>query len=189
MTGKTHQAIGLTAGTAAYLIYVTPVYGPASLAWVLVLSSLAALLPDVDQPGSKIWKILPFGKVGGELVNPFLQHRNLSHSLLGLALVAWGSHALLYLIPSYWGVNIPVVWAVFLISYASHLLADMVTVEGIPLLFPYQRMFGIPPYPLQGVRIETGGWFENLVIFPAVNLLFLVLLWMKWPVLHTLLFH
>jgi hypothetical protein len=62
-----------------------------------------------------------------------------------------------------------------------------VTAEGIPVLFPYQRMYGIPPRPFQGVRIITGKWFENLVVFPLVNILFVVIVWFYRVQIHAIL--
>ena len=75
-----------------------------------------------------------------------------------------------------------------MVSYGSHLLADMFTVQGIPLLFPAQRMFGIPPHPFAGLRIETGHWFESWIIFPAVNVIFLGLVYVCWPIIRGFLF-
>ena len=188
MTGKTHQAIGLASGTALYLFKTAPQYNPATFAAVLVVSSLAALLPDIDTPTGRIWSFLPFGRVAGELVNPMLRHRTISHSLLGWGLAIYISYKVLALAPPYWGLHTQVILPCFCLAYGSHLLADAVTVEGIPLFFPYQHMFGIPPRPFQGVRIVTGQWFENFIIFPVVNLIFLGLLYTQWEAIRHILF-
>lgn len=188
MTGKTHQIIGLTAGLATYLATSPVAYNPATFGAVAVLSSLGALLPDIDSPAGMIWSYLPFGRTAGELVNPFLQHRNITHSLLGFGLVGLGVHALLAHVPVYWGIHTAAVFISFMVAYGSHIVADMVTVEGVPLLFPYQRMYGIPPRPFEGVRIVTGKWFENLVVFPLANLSLIWLLWASWPNIRQILF-
>jgi len=73
------------------------------------------------------------------------------------------------------------------ISYASHLLADSFTVEGIPILYPWHRNFGIPPKPLEGIRIQTGEWFENLIIFPIINIALIVLVFGNWDNIKTIL--
>ena len=189
MTGKTHQVIGLTVGLGTYLATSPSAYGPATFAAVAVLSSIGALLPDIDSPAGKIWSYLPFGRTAGELVNPFLRHRNITHSLLGVAIVGFGMHLLLSHVPSYWGIQTMTVWVCFMAAYGSHIVADMVTVEGVPLLFPYHHMFGIPPWPLEGLRIETGGWFENLIVFPSVNLILIGMLWVSWAAIQTRLLH
>ena len=189
MTGKSHQIIGLTSGLTTYLILSQPTYNPATFAWVMVISSIAAILPDIDQPTAKIWNSLPFGRIMGELVNPFLEHRNLTHSIGGYVLISWLVYWLLSLAPSYWGINTQLIFISFLVSYGSHLLADMVTVQGIPLFFPSQRMLGIPPRPFQGMRIETGGWFENLIVFPIVNAALIAVLIVEWPIITRILFN
>ena len=89
-----------------------------------------------------------------------------------------GFNYLFKIFPDYWGINTTIVFYAAIISYLFHLFADMLTIQGVPLFFPYKRFFGLPPNPLKGLRIVTGKWFENLVIFPAVTiyLIFFVLI-------------
>lgn len=162
-------------------------YGPATFAAVLVISSLGSLLPDIDSAGGDIWHTLPFGHTIGKISDPILAHRNITHSILGFALITYGFNLLLNLAPTYWGLNTHYILIALIAGYGSHLVADMITVEGIPLLWPIQKMFGIPPKPFDGVRIVTGKWFENLVIFPAVNLVLIILVASKWDVIKTIL--
>jgi len=70
-------------------------------------------------------------------------------------------------------------WA-FLIGYASHLFADALTSEGIPLLFPFQKMYAFSP--VKFMRIRTGGIREKWIIFPGLLLLNGYLLYSKYPV-------
>jgi membrane-bound metal-dependent hydrolase YbcI (DUF457 family) len=186
MTGKTHRMVGLTAGMGYLLLSQNPMYQPATFASTLVVSYLGSLLPDIDTSTGDIWHSLPFGHSVGKVAGSILQHRNITHSLLGFSFISWLVHLLFNLMPSYWGLNSGVLWIVFVVAYGSHLLADMLTVEGIPLLFPYGGMFGIPPKPFQGVRIVTGKWFENLVIFPAINLILIIMIISKWPEITTM---
>ncbi|MCL5407071.1 MAG: metal-dependent hydrolase [Patescibacteria group bacterium] len=176
MTGKTHQILGLSVGLTYYLVSTEPTYAPATFGAVLVFSYLAALLPDIDQPTGKLWHMLPFGHTLGKISDPFLEHRNITHSLLGVGLVGLGLHFLFKSFPPYWGIDTSVVFIASIIAYLSHLLADMFTNEGIPVFFPYHRFFGIPPKPFDGARIATGQWFENTIIFPAITILFLALI-------------
>lgn len=189
MTGKTHKVISITFSLGYYLSAVRPEYGPATFASVIVVSYLGALLPDIDQPAGELWGKLPFGRDLSELANPFLKHRNITHSLFGVVISALIVTIILGRFPSYWGINQIQVLTAFLIGYLSHLLADMFTVEGIPLFFPYQHMFGIPPKPLEGIRITTGQWFENLVIFPLFNLLLIIIIWVNWANIKHILYH
>ena len=188
MTGKTHQIIGITAGLSWYLLLNQPHYNPATFAAVVVGSHLGALLPDIDSSAADIYHTLPFGKTIGKVTSIFLEHRNISHSLVGFALAGLGIYAVINLFPNYWGINQHLVIIVCLIAYGSHLLCDMVTVEGIPIFFPYQRMFGFPPRPFEGIRIMTGKWFENLVIFPLINLVLIILILTNWSVIKLILF-
>lgn len=188
MTGKTHQVFGLTVGLGVVLLQGEPQYAPATFAAAAVTSSLAALLPDLDRSSASIWNALPLGNFFGRIVDPLLSHRNISHSLLGLGLFIWGFWSLVNLAPGYWGIDRQLVVQAFAAAYASHLLADAVTVAGIPIFFPYQKMFGFPPRPFEGLRIITGKWFENLVVFPLFNLLLIGLVVSQWRVIRTFLF-
>lgn len=188
MTGKTHRMIGMTAGLGYYLAATAPIYNPATFGAVAVVSYIGALLPDIDSTTGDIWHTLPFGHTASELVDPFLQHRNITHSLLGIVLVGWAAHVLFFAMPSYWGIDNTTIWIAFLIGYGSHLLADSLTVEGIPVLYPFGGMYGIPPKPFEGVRIVTGKWFENLIIFPLVNLILIGIFITKWAIIKTILF-
>ncbi len=190
MTGKTHQIIGQVVGVGLLVSLSDSTYHPATGAAALVACSIVSLLPDIDTPAAKIWHYLPFGlgKVGGQIVNPFLQHRNLTHSLLGAALVGSILWQLATRVPVYWGINAFFVWSIAMAAYLSHLLADAVTVDGIPLLFPLQRSFGFPPHPFQGLRIETGKWFENFIVYPLTVCTLIGLFIIKWAVIHALFF-
>lgn len=188
MTGKTHQMIGFTVGLGSFLAVTTPSYNPATFAAVAVVSSMASLLPDIDSPTGEIWHSLPFGHTWGKLSDPFLKHRNITHSILGFCLISWGASLILAHMPVYWGIQTNPTLIAFMLAYASHLIADSVTVEGIPLFFPLGKMFGIPPKPFEGVRIVTGKWFENLIIFPLVNIILIVLLITKWQAIKLILF-
>lgn len=188
MTGKTHQLLGLTCGTWWYLLNTAPLYHPATFAGVIVGTHLSALVPDIDTQAAQIWQQIPGGKIVGKIASVALEHRNISHSILGMAIFGWLLHWLVAAFPSYWGIDTSTVTIACLIAYGSHLLADAITVEGIPLLFPYQYMFGFPPYPFNGMRIVSGKWFENLLIFPLLVIGFWLILWFKWPVISQIIF-
>jgi len=145
-------------------------------------------LPDIDQPTGKLWHYLPFGDTVGKLSNPLLEHRNITHSILGVILVGLGFHYLFKFFPDYWGINTTIVFYAAIISYLFHLLADMFTNQGIPLLFPYKRFFGLPPKPLEGFRVATGKWFENLVIFPAITVYLVIFVLVHLSDIKKLLF-
>ncbi len=188
LTGKTHQVLGVSSGITYFLLGSTPHYNPATFGSVLVFSCLGALLPDMDQPNSKLWHILPFGHTVGKIPDSLLEHRNLTHSFLGVGLVGVGLFFFLRLFPGYWGIDAQIVFIATMLSYVSHLFADMWTNEGIPLFFPYKKFFGLPPKPFNGIRVATGEWFENLVIFPAITLFLLIYLIANYSLIKFILF-
>lgn len=105
-----------------------------------------------------------FGKAFDKLLGG---HRFLTHSLLGLALFGFAAHWLLkFLHPIMSTVNIDLVWWAFMIGMGSHLVMDTFTKEGVPWLLPLPFKFGLPP--LKSLRITTGHWVENFVLFPGL---------------------
>lgn len=188
MTGKTHQVLGITIGTGYFLASQPPTYEPATFGAVLVFSYLAALLPDIDQPAGKFWHFLPFGHTLGKISDPFLEHRNITHSILGAAIVCTGLYFLFRTFPPYWGIDTYLVTVAAMASYLSHIFVDMFTNEGVPLLFPWHHFFGLPPKPFDGFRIAAGKWFENLVVFPIINIVLIIFVISNWSKLHSILF-
>jgi inner membrane protein len=146
MTGATHAAIGAMAGAA-----LGRLTGAHDVSLVL-FGAAGALLPDLDQPGSKAWrKLLPLAAaaigtqyLGVQLPRPVLAatlaavglllfglatgHRGATHSLLALA----GSGALFLATRS--GLHGAATWT----GMATHLLADLLTPEGVPVFWPAQ---------------------------------------------------
>ncbi|KKQ43248.1 MAG: Membrane protein containing DUF457, transmembrane [Microgenomates group bacterium GW2011_GWC1_37_8] len=167
MTSRTHDAFAF-----ASLVTVATFFPPESLKLTtLVVSVIAAdigaLLPDIDQAGNRLWEMLPSGHNLGRIFRRiFYKHRTLTHSLIGVL----GIYKLLeWLLPKFLNsgfIDINIVIASIMIGYLSHLLADSFTEEGLPLLFPINISFGMPP--LRRMRIKTGRWFENFVVYPAV---------------------
>ena len=190
MTGKTHQAIGITTAITYFVVSSTPSYNPATFAAVIGGSSIAALLPDIDQPAGELWDKIPIvGHSAGKIASKIsFGHRNITHSLIGFALIIFGVYKLISTFPLYWGIDHHKLFVAVALSYAMHLLADSFTLEGIPILFPYQRMFGIPPKPFDGIRIQGGKWFENIVIFPLANIILFLAIIINWDKIKAVLF-
>lgn len=182
MIGRTHQVIGLEVGllTLHALVPVGTV-SPATLGMGLVVAHLAALLPDCDQVAASIWKSIPLGGVVAPVVSELFEHRNVTHSLLGMVSVGYVWGLVVAHLPAAWGVQGQVMWWVGMAAYASHLFADALTEEGIPLFWPHRYKFGLPPNPLQRMRIKTGQWFEMWVVFPCANLLLIATVVVWWP--------
>ncbi len=106
-----------------------------------------SLLPDIDHPGSKLGRKL---KPISLLLDKTVGHRTLTHSLLATAVVS----ALAYLfLPAY-------IALVISASYASHLVADIVTKQRIMLFWPSRQWVSLG-------WCKSGGMFDHLVFLPA----------------------
>lgn len=167
MTARTHDAFAF-----ASLVTVAAYYPPESLNLLtlfaaIVGNNIGALIPDMDSAGNRLWDLLPAGNFLGRIFKRiFYKHRTLSHSLLGFFLtyqiLAWALPK--FLNPSF--IDPTIVLLAIMIGFLSHLLADSLTKEGLPLLFPIRINFGIPP--IASLRITTGKWVERYLIFPCV---------------------
>lgn len=167
MTSRTHDAFAF-----ASLITMATLFPPAHVnALTAVTAILAAdiggLFPDLDQAGNKLWDSLPAGNFMGSILRRlFYKHRTLSHSLIGLYIVY---QLLTWLLPKFLNpefIDPKIIIASFLIGYISHLFADSLTEDGVPLFFPINLNIGIPP--IKKIRLKTGLWFEKIVVYPAV---------------------
>lgn len=167
MTSRTHDLFAF-----ASLLTVASYNPPVSLNLLtgvtcLVGNIVGSLLPDVDQASNRLWDLLPGGDSLGRVFRKlFLAHRTVSHSVLGLFLMA---KVLGWLLPKLLNsgfVGINLIYCSIMIGYISHLLLDGFTEEGLPLFWPIPWKIGFPP--IASWRIKTGKWFEKLVVFPGI---------------------
>jgi inner membrane protein len=167
MTARTHDAFAF-----ASLITVAALFPPERLNTptvfvALVASIIGALLPDMDQASNRLWDLFPAGDTFGKFLRrAFWSHRTLSHSLIGSYIFyrffSWSLPLVFndnYVYPE-------VILASLMIGIFSHLLADGLTTDGVPLFFPFRLSVGFPP--LSFLRIRTGGFVENFLVLPAI---------------------
>lgn len=152
--GPTHAAIGLTVCMVAAHSAGLP---PTQVLFLGVVSALGALVPDIDHPASAIRRRLG---IAGNVAFFWLGHRGITHTLIMLAAV---SAATLYFLP-------PNMAFAFICGYASHLLADMLTRSGVPLVYP------LTDYRYSLRLMRTGGLAEVVVWLICVG----VVGWMIW---------
>lgn len=141
MLGATHAVIGMAAGMG---IATYAGMEPTQILFLGGISALSALLPDIDHPAGSLRRQL--GAVG-HISFFWMKHRGVTHTLISLAMV---SAVTLYFLP------VKVAFA-FIAGYGSHLLADMLTHSGVPLVYPllkYRYSFGV---------MKTGGIFEAII--------------------------
>ena len=159
MKGASHLLIGL--GAAAVVQHI---YAPFGDTWqALALAGGAALvgslLPDIDSDESIIRRSTGTARSNGCIgalaswaIRLFGGHRVGTHTLIAWAIVTGAA----WLVGRV--VNAPYVAIAFSVGYLSHLLADAITVEGIPALWPLyrKRICLLPSF----IAIRTGSFME-----------------------------
>lgn len=144
MNGRTHLLAGTALGIALATYWQPlPVMDTVIIAGA---SMLGSLLPDADHPNARIHRLL----IVTRLVPHLSEHRGITHALWVPALIAMGAH--------YGNLDPLPYYAVLAlaIGYLSHILLDMLTVNGVKALYPIKRDYRIAP-----VRIRTGGLLER----------------------------
>ena len=153
MLYPTHIVGGLIAG-----ILLTQSYGSIEESLpVLLTTAIASLLPDLDSPQSRIGSRMPFFSW---LINSVFGHRGFLHSLLGCAM---------WIVLIFFGLKIMglvvyqgAILNAFFIGYIVHLSMDMLTPNGLPLLWPWKARMRLP-------IARTGGPLEKCVILPILS--------------------
>lgn len=109
------------------------------------IAVIASLVPDIDTPKSTVGRLVPFVSYPLALAG----HRSITHSLAGAALLAIP----VLIAQEYANTNLLIP---FLIGYLSHLLLDLLTPQGCPLLWPLPLHIKIP-------LVATGGILEIII--------------------------
>jgi membrane-bound metal-dependent hydrolase YbcI (DUF457 family) len=123
----------------------------------LSLCLFGSLLPDIDHTKSLIGKLFyPIAK----WISVKFGHRTITHSIFFLIAIVFISFFLDKLFFQNYDITIIVFFSVF-----SHLLFDMLTLQGIPLFYPiYKNPCVLPANP--ELRIRTGNLKqEGIVLF------------------------
>lgn len=133
-------------------IFENPVY--------ITTCVIGSLLPDIDHTKSIIGKaVYPLAK----WLSVKYGHRTITHSLLFLFFVTLTTYLLEHfnlLKTDGHSISFILFFAVF-----SHLLLDMVTIQGIPLFYPFYRNPCVLPANVE-LRIQTGNLKqEGIVLF------------------------
>lgn len=171
MLGRSHATIGAAAGVvAAHLLGTEAVLAPAlrvpapasavvaGIAMAVVaapLSAIAALLPDLDEPGSTLGGLLP--RWWHHLTRG---HRRSTHSLLAVALV-WLAMRYGLAAIGVAGFAAELLTVLTVVGMASHLVADAITDHGVPLFWPARWRLCLPLF-------STGSWPEHALVAVVV---------------------
>ena len=145
-------------------------------------AALGALAPDIDNARSALGQRLGLISKG---LQHLTGHRTFFHSLLGLAivgLVVWAAQYALGLTLYNLGLKLTgealstglnpngafiasgvgIAFGGLMIGYFLHLVADSLTLEGVPWLWPYKVYFGFPPD--RHLRFRTGSVWEPIIV-------------------------
>lgn len=170
MTGRTHDLAAFTALNLVFLSVPLPEMTLATLVTAFGANFIGGLFPDIDQPTSDLWDNFRGGEIIGKYFCKFLGgHRHLSHSIVGVFLIGFVVKQFLNLIHPIFLVDIDIVWWSFMIGVISHIVMDLPTKDGMPLLWPIQWKIGFPPFKF--LRIRSGKFVESSIIFPLLILL------------------
>ncbi len=172
MTGRTHDVAAFTS-CIVVLVY-TPTLPEMSLVTIVAAfgaNFIGGLFPDIDQPTSDLWDNFRLGTLFAKFIPKILGgHRHISHSIVGVWLIGYLSLKLLNYISTFLliNINMQIVWYAFMIGVISHLIMDLITKDGIPLLWPLRWKIGFPPFKF--LRITAGKFTERIIIFPSLLL-------------------
>lgn len=137
MTAEGHIIFAIASAIFAKRAELTPVLASADWWHLAPAALLTCLLPDIDHPKSLLgqrlkWISQPIARAFG--------HRGFTHSLLAVAVSLW-----------LFQINVPADWLLpadvlqgMTLGYLSHIVADMLTPAGVPLLWPIRMRFRFP---------------------------------------------
>ena len=138
---------------------------PVAVGATLGAIAIGALLPDLDHPRAYLAQlrlarsglfsvVRPFGLPASVLHSQF-GHRGGMHSLLAVVVIVVGLNAV-GTEAGIHGLGYAIGW-----GYALHLLADMLTIRGVPLFWPVSSDNVGTPSPLS---VRTGSLGESLLL-------------------------
>lgn len=153
----THQRAGLCTGLLTHSYFIASFYAGANvfsrlfmIALFCIATTIGALLPDIDAPGSLLGRFFPFLS---RFIAKMFKHRTLTHSLLSILLFVFllsQSHRLDYGEDFY-----ALIVLGLMVGHISHILLDLLTPQGVLLFYPF-------PWKISIGRIKTGAFGERM---------------------------
>lgn len=141
MNYRTHKIGGICAGIVTSTLLFMDNPSPTTLISSLLLisgASLGSIMPDIDKSTTKIGKKFLLKPISLYIQKKY-GHRTITHSLIvsliGLSLLVYSS-CMFRGIAYYLYSNLVIG---FSIGYMSHLLLDLLTVQGVPLFYPFDK--------------------------------------------------
>lgn len=153
MMGRNHISTGVISGCLVAFAADLPTGHAVGFVGV---TAACSLLPDFDHPDAMLPRMLGWpGRALAAIISSVFGHRTLTHSVLGLGLLAVSLTAATRL-PGY------LVLAA-LLGCVTHILGDMLTISGVPVFWP-------APIRLRIGWMRTNGAFEQLMMTPLLAL-------------------
>lgn len=149
---------GLCCAMTNVNLFESPIY--------IGLTATMSLLPDIDLPKSIIGRTCrPISR----WINRRYGHRTLTHSVPALMAITVAMAVLDHTL-----LQIGYLATIAFFAYLSHLIFDMMTLQGVPLLYPFTKNpFVIPGNP--SFRIHTGDRRAETIVFCSFLLLAILL--------------
>ncbi|AXW88066.1 hypothetical protein AU509_02330 [Lonsdalea britannica] len=137
MTAEGHLLFAVASAIFAKKAELSPALAAGDWWHIIPAAMLTSLLPDIDHPKSVLgqrlkWISIPVARLCG--------HRGFTHSLLAIIAGLYFIHTQL---PTNWPIPGDVYHAM-IVGYLSHIVADMLTSAGVPLLWPCRWRFRFP---------------------------------------------
>jgi inner membrane protein len=154
MLWRTHFLAGAATG-----VMIAGNADPKTIAISMGIAGISALLPDLDDPNSKLGRLVP---IASWMIKKIVGHRGPLHSLLGAG-AAFLLASVLLRISGHAHLAAPIV-----AGYISHLVMDSLNPQGVPWLWPVKTHFKIP-------IAQTGSFIEKLVVTPVLLVLCMIL--------------
>ena len=154
MTAPNHVAGGIViTGIAGSFMGINVLSSP----WYLAVVVFASILPDIDHTKSLIGKVFfPISRY----INRKWGHRTITHSLMFLVLMTMIAN-LVFMDGD--------MVTLFGIGYVSHLFLDMITIQGVPLFYPFMKNSFVLPGD-RSYRLSTGNLRQEGMFFSFMML-------------------
>jgi len=135
-----------------------------------LVSSLAALFPDIDHPESLVGRIfLPLSKY----IQRKYGHRTITHSIFAILAVSLALSPLLIVGLLLQVGKFPTWYAALVLAYSSHVFIDLFNKSGVRLFAPFSQKEYIS-FRTPELRVLVSSWQEYVVLFVIVFLAFTV---------------
>lgn len=161
MNNKTHKIGGICSGLIASTLLCSSNFGlEGGIASALIISGsvIGSLAPDIDHPQSKVGRKFILKPIS-IFINKVFGHRTITHSivmLIFMTTVLLSSTLVFTGISNFIYSNLILG---FCIGWFSHLFLDALTVDGIPVFYPFIKK----KYNLLKIRLDKDGKKEEFI--------------------------